>query len=107
MVRGAPQKLPASNADIVLNPAWLIAGKVSRLVLAIISKETREVVERWQFDVALENQKAHSQSPEADAAKENEPIEYVYLWRFDKRADSPCKQIRRRAETPKDRKGDP
>ena len=54
--------------------AWLMAGKVSRLVLAIISKETREVVERWQFDVALENQKASASGQADDEAKENEPV---------------------------------
>lgn len=54
-----------------------MAGKVSRLVLAIISKETREVVERWQFDVALENQKAAASGQADDEAKENEPVRCV------------------------------
>lgn len=55
--------------------AWLLAGKVSRLVLAIISKETREVVERWQFDVSLESQAQAGEAPSEEAGKENEPVE--------------------------------
>lgn len=35
--------------------AWLNNRQVSRLVLAIISKESRETLERWQFDVTLED----------------------------------------------------
>jgi hypothetical protein len=49
--------------------AWLLAGKVSRLVLAITSKETREVIERWQFDVALESE---TQKGDGEHGKENE-----------------------------------
>lgn len=30
---------------------WMIAGKISKLVIVITSKETGEHVERWQFDV--------------------------------------------------------
>ncbi|KXS17755.1 DNA-binding protein [Gonapodya prolifera JEL478] len=33
---------------------WLMASAISKLVLVIISKDTRETVERWQFDVQLE-----------------------------------------------------
>ena len=52
-------------------PDWLMAGKVSRLVMAIISKETREVVERWQFEISLE-------SPNnGEDSKENQPEELV------------------------------
>jgi mitotic spindle assembly checkpoint protein MAD2 len=50
-----------------------MAGKVSRLVLAVISKETREVVERWQFDVALDNQKPSTPFENDEEAKENQP----------------------------------
>lgn len=31
-----------------------MTGQISRLVLAIISKDTRETLERWQFDVTTE-----------------------------------------------------
>lgn len=30
---------------------WLVGGKISKLVVAITSKESGETVERWQFDV--------------------------------------------------------
>ncbi|KAJ1999755.1 Mitotic spindle checkpoint component mad2 [Coemansia thaxteri] len=32
---------------------WLAAGKINKLVLAVNSRETRETMERWQFDVHL------------------------------------------------------
>ncbi|KAJ1890386.1 Mitotic spindle checkpoint component mad2 [Coemansia sp. RSA 376] len=32
---------------------WIAAGKINKLVLAIKSRETRETLERWQFDVQL------------------------------------------------------
>ncbi|RUS29297.1 putative mitotic spindle checkpoint protein [Jimgerdemannia flammicorona] len=32
---------------------WLANGKISKLVLAIKSKETTEVLERWQFDIQV------------------------------------------------------
>lgn len=35
---------------------WLEQGKVRRLVVAIVEKETQETVERWQFDVEVINQ---------------------------------------------------
>jgi mitotic spindle assembly checkpoint protein MAD2 len=28
-------------------------GKISKLVMAIVSKDTAEVLERWQFDVRI------------------------------------------------------
>ena len=31
-----------------------MSGSISRLVLAIMSKDTRETIERWQFDVKME-----------------------------------------------------
>lgn len=38
--------------------AWLMTGQISRLVLAIISKDTRETLERWQFDVTMDGEEA-------------------------------------------------
>ncbi|KAJ1946254.1 Mitotic spindle checkpoint component mad2 [Linderina macrospora] len=32
---------------------WLSAGKINKLVLAINTRETRETLERWQFDIQL------------------------------------------------------
>ncbi|KAJ1956526.1 Mitotic spindle checkpoint component mad2 [Dispira parvispora] len=31
--------------------SWLMAGQISKLIMAINSKETRETIERWQFDI--------------------------------------------------------
>ncbi|KAJ3096364.1 Mitotic spindle checkpoint component mad2 [Phlyctochytrium bullatum] len=33
---------------------WIMAKSVSKLVLAICRKDSMEVIERWQFDLALE-----------------------------------------------------
>jgi mitotic spindle assembly checkpoint protein MAD2 len=33
-----------------------MASAISKLVLVILSKETREVLERWQFDIEIEKQ---------------------------------------------------
>jgi len=30
---------------------WLLEGKITRLVVAIVDKETQETRERWQFNV--------------------------------------------------------
>ena len=32
---------------------WMKDGKISKLVMAIVSKDTGEVLERWQFDVHI------------------------------------------------------
>ncbi|EMR10076.1 hypothetical protein PNEG_01827 [Pneumocystis murina B123] len=32
---------------------WIEEGKISKLVIAIVSKDTLEVLERWQFDVEI------------------------------------------------------
>lgn len=32
---------------------WLVGGKISKLVVAIVAKETGEVIELWQFDVSV------------------------------------------------------
>ena len=33
-----------------------MASAISKLVLVILSKDTREVLERWQFDIEIEKQ---------------------------------------------------
>ena len=38
-----------SNADL----EWLVGGKISKLIVAITSKDTGEIVERWQFDIQI------------------------------------------------------
>jgi hypothetical protein len=35
---------------------WLMQKTITRLVLAITSKETMETVERWQFDITTEDE---------------------------------------------------
>lgn len=37
-----------------LLPAWILAGKLDSLALILMTRETREVVERWQFDIEVE-----------------------------------------------------
>lgn len=44
---------------------WLEQGKVRRLVVAIVEKETQETVERWQFDVEVINQELPEDAPGA------------------------------------------
>ncbi|GAA6064308.1 hypothetical protein JCM10212_002740 [Sporobolomyces blumeae] len=34
--------------------AWILAGKLDSLALIIMNRDTREVVERWQFDIQVE-----------------------------------------------------
>ncbi|POY76812.1 hypothetical protein BMF94_0064 [Rhodotorula taiwanensis] len=41
---------------------WILAGKLDSLALIIMNRDTREVVERWQFDIQVE------EPPEAGAA---------------------------------------
>jgi hypothetical protein len=38
------------------NIDWLLTATINRLVLAITSKETRETLERWQFDIVQEKE---------------------------------------------------
>ncbi|KAI9143308.1 mitotic spindle checkpoint component mad2 [Paraphysoderma sedebokerense] len=56
--------------------SWLAARKVSKLVMAMKTKETREVVERWQFDIKLMNDKEGNKEKEnkgsAPAGKKDE-----------------------------------
>lgn len=59
---------------------WMGAGKVNKLVVCIVAKETNQVVERWQFDVdvlppppppptaAAQTQAAAAQSTDAGGA---------------------------------------
>ncbi|OMH78687.1 Mitotic spindle checkpoint component mad2 [Zancudomyces culisetae] len=39
---------------------WIVFKNITHLVLAISSKETREVLERWQFDISLEDDQVDS-----------------------------------------------
>ncbi|KAK4053497.1 Mitotic spindle checkpoint component mad2 [Microbotryomycetes sp. JL201] len=48
--------------------AWLLAGKLDSLALIIMNRDTREVVERWQFDIQVEGDQAE---PSDQQGKEN------------------------------------
>ncbi|KAL1961435.1 hypothetical protein VTO42DRAFT_163 [Malbranchea cinnamomea] len=53
---------------------WMLAGKVSKLVIVITSKETGEHVERWQFDVQVFDKSSRSKSAQK-TAPDNENAE--------------------------------
>lgn len=36
---------------------WLLNNQVSKLVLAIVSKDSRQTLERWQFDISTNDNK--------------------------------------------------
>ncbi|OLL25134.1 Mitotic spindle checkpoint component mad2 [Neolecta irregularis DAH-3] len=54
---------------------WICDSKVSKLVVAVTSKDTGEVVERWQFDVELFNQGLLSPSAagKSEISQQTEP----------------------------------
>ncbi|KAJ1824586.1 Mitotic spindle checkpoint component mad2 [Coemansia sp. S610] len=45
---------------------WISAGKISKLVLAIKSRESRETLERWQFDVQLVEEGEKAKGPKSE-----------------------------------------
>ncbi|WFD38022.1 Mitotic spindle checkpoint component mad2 [Malassezia japonica] len=47
---------------------WLEQGKVRRLVVAIVEKETQETVERWQFDIEVVNEGLDASQADAPVA---------------------------------------
>ncbi|KAF9957274.1 Mitotic spindle checkpoint component mad2 [Mortierella alpina] len=49
--------------------AWLMACKVEKLILAIKSKETMAVLERWQFDI--QNSKDHTATSQQNAPSDS------------------------------------
>ncbi|KAG0360565.1 putative mitotic spindle checkpoint protein [Gamsiella multidivaricata] len=54
--------------------AWLMACKVEKLILAIKSKETMAVLERWQFDI--QNTKDHTSATSSSSAASSSPFSY-------------------------------
>ena len=40
---------------------WLLNNQVSKLVLAIVSKDTRQTLERWQFDISTNDNKGDNE----------------------------------------------
>ncbi|GAA5876340.1 hypothetical protein JCM16303_007105 [Sporobolomyces ruberrimus] len=49
--------------------AWILAGKLDSLALIIMNRDTREVVERWQFDIQVEEPPAEFSSKEPQASE--------------------------------------
>lgn len=45
---------------------WLVGGKIQKLIVAITSKESGEVVERWQFDIHISGKDADASNGGAD-----------------------------------------
>jgi mitotic spindle assembly checkpoint protein MAD2 len=50
-------------------------GKISKLVMTIVSKETGEVLERWQFDVHIFGKRSPSAPQSSREEKENNAYE--------------------------------
>ncbi|KAJ3300065.1 Mitotic spindle checkpoint component mad2 [Borealophlyctis nickersoniae] len=50
---------------------WIMAKAISKLVMVISSKDTREVLERWQFNIQLE--KGQGNENERDGRASNAP----------------------------------
>jgi mitotic spindle assembly checkpoint protein MAD2 len=46
--------------------AWLISGDVQRLVLVVSGVDTGETLERWQFNVSLEEEDTENRLPNTD-----------------------------------------
>ncbi|KAJ1976644.1 Mitotic spindle checkpoint component mad2 [Dimargaris xerosporica] len=54
--------------------SWLLAGKISKLVMAINSKETRETIERWQFDIYVTDDTSRESNATPSAPKSEKAI---------------------------------
>ncbi|PLW06065.1 hypothetical protein PCANC_24986 [Puccinia coronata f. sp. avenae] len=71
---------------------WLEAKSVTRIVLALVSKETRETVERWQFDIHTTAeqppQEAAPQAAAPSAADQQVPFEPVARSDHDMQAEA-------------------
>ncbi|KAJ3392573.1 MAD2 mitotic arrest deficient-like 1 [Entophlyctis sp. JEL0112] len=52
---------------------WILAKQISKLVLVLTSLETREVVERWQFNIDLEDPIALGPANPANTNKRQQP----------------------------------
>ncbi|KAG0229660.1 hypothetical protein BGW42_001421 [Actinomortierella wolfii] len=63
--------------------AWLMACKVEKLILAIKSKETLDVLERWQFDI--HNTKDESPQPTTTASDDRSATSLHQLQQPEKR----------------------
>ncbi|KAI8805548.1 HORMA domain-containing protein [Cladochytrium replicatum] len=50
---------------------WLLAKAINKLVMVITSRETREVLERWQFDIILETEADLTGNPKSAEQKKD------------------------------------
>ncbi|PVU91281.1 hypothetical protein BB559_004198 [Furculomyces boomerangus] len=53
---------------------WILAKTIKKLVMTINSKDTRETLERWQFDIHLEDEEESSQSNSSKPPKTEKQI---------------------------------
>ncbi|KAJ1848641.1 Mitotic spindle checkpoint component mad2 [Coemansia sp. RSA 2708] len=61
---------------------WLAAGKINKLVLAVNSRESRETLERWQFDVQLvEEEVAAGEKPKPPKSEKTLQMEIQAIFR--------------------------
>ncbi|CDO57810.1 similar to Saccharomyces cerevisiae YJL030W MAD2 Component of the spindle-assembly checkpoint complex [Geotrichum candidum] len=56
---------------------WLVSGKISKLVVAIVSKASGEVIELWQFDVSVLQQPESSATAASVASEAVKPLEQI------------------------------
>ncbi|KAL5518991.1 MAD2 [Sanghuangporus vaninii] len=63
--------------DKILNQVqkWLLTGGVTQLVLAIIAKDSRTTLERWVFDVHLQNPPASDDQTPTSSSKPESQIQ--------------------------------
>ncbi len=52
---------------------WILGEKISKLIVAITSKDTGEVAERWQFDVEIFSSKKVPVTKKSSTTDENTP----------------------------------
>ncbi|GAA5856538.1 hypothetical protein JCM5353_001919 [Sporobolomyces roseus] len=69
--------------------AWILAGKLDSLALIIMNRDTREVVERWQFDIQVEEPPPESES----GGKENQATEQPLKAKTDRTPEQVQKDI--------------
>ncbi|KAJ1831571.1 Mitotic spindle checkpoint component mad2 [Coemansia sp. RSA 2706] len=61
---------------------WLAASKINKLVLAVNSRESRETLERWQFDVQLvEEEVAAGEKPKPPKSEKTLQMEIQAIFR--------------------------
>ncbi|KAJ2397972.1 Mitotic spindle checkpoint component mad2 [Coemansia sp. RSA 2559] len=53
---------------------WLAVGKINKLVLAVNSRETRETLERWQFDIQIVQEEEESADKPAAPPKSEKAL---------------------------------